>query len=159
MERGSPFSRSRAVEVEDGHSLGRLPPLAAAAHASHVLRSSQLDPGALPFDVSPGAERLRFSDSEASFAGDDSDASLSPVRPRGQRRRRRRRPRRGSRTVAAAIDPASVEPPARLASVVVHPARLSAEPDADGFRTVESRKRWRRCAAQRRPVPANLVAG
>jgi hypothetical protein len=47
----------------------------------------------------------------------------------------------------------------RLASIVVHPARLSTEPDADGFRLVEGRQRWRHAAPPRklRPVPLNLV--
>lgn len=48
-------------------------------------------------------------------------------------------------------------PPRRLASVVVHPARKSVEPDADGFRQVQSRRRWRRVAVPRHPVPAALV--
>jgi hypothetical protein len=47
----------------------------------------------------------------------------------------------------------------RLMSIVVHPARMSAEPDADGFRKVESRRHWRRAADSHRPrpVPPNLV--
>ncbi|XP_066322578.1 uncharacterized protein [Miscanthus floridulus] len=47
----------------------------------------------------------------------------------------------------------------KLKSVVVHPARLSVEPDADGFRKVESRRRWRRAApaSRARPVPHHLV--
>lgn len=39
-------------------------------------------------------------------------------------------------------------PSQRLASVVVHPPRLSGQADADGFREIVSRRRWRR---RRRP--------
>lgn len=50
-------------------------------------------------------------------------------------------------------------PRRRLASVVMHPARMSAEPDSDGFQEVHNRCRWRRTvvAASSRPVPADLV--
>lgn len=45
----------------------------------------------------------------------------------------------------------------RLASIVVHPPRMSVEPDADGFRPVQRRRRWRRVAEPRRLVPSNLI--
>jgi hypothetical protein len=49
-------------------------------------------------------------------------------------------------------------PPTRLASVVVHPAHLSAELDSDGFCEVHIRRRWRRPPKEEgRPVPADLV--
>lgn len=50
----------------------------------------------------------------------------------------------------------AMSPPRRLASIVVHPARMSVEPDTDGFHQVQSRRRWRRVAPPRRPVPAAL---
>lgn len=34
---------------------------------------------------------------------------------------------------------------------------MSMAPDAEGFRQVRSRRRWRRVASPRRPVPSNLV--
>lgn len=53
---------------------------------------------------------------------------------------------------------APTPPPRRLASIVVHPARMSAEPDTEGFREVHSRWRWRCATAPAsRPVPADLV--
>lgn len=47
--------------------------------------------------------------------------------------------------------------PRHLTSIVVHPPRMSMAPDAEGFRQVRSRRRWRRVASPRRPVPSNLV--
>lgn len=49
-------------------TFNRLPPLAAAAHATLVLQSSSLDPEAAPFLASPsGSEgRLHFADSDRS---------------------------------------------------------------------------------------------
>jgi hypothetical protein len=34
---------------------------------------------------------------------------------------------------------------------------MSVEPDAEGFRLVQSRRHWRRIAEPHRPVPSNLV--
>jgi hypothetical protein len=47
----------------------------------------------------------------------------------------------------------------RLRSVVVLPASLSVEPDAEGFREVHSCRRWRRWFLPRvaKPVLADLV--
>jgi hypothetical protein len=172
MESGSCSRVSWADEVEaDEASLGvatpssfNLPPLAAAAHTTMVLHSSSLDPDAEPFVGSPGRSggKLSFSDSEASFDSEASAASgrgKAPQRPRKQRRRRRHRPRRDNRVVEGARRPPSAPPeqPRRLASIVVHPLRMSLAPDAEGFRAVESRRRWRRAPVPRRPVPANLV--
>jgi hypothetical protein len=95
------------VEEEAARSAGRsnlfeLPPLAATAHASLVLRLSSLDPEAEPFVVSPGGSdaRLHFTNSEASFGGSDgppsSDRGKGVLLPRRQCRHRRRRPRLGS---------------------------------------------------------------
>jgi hypothetical protein len=68
-------------EEESARGAGRsaffeLSPLAAAVHASFVLRTSSLDPDAEPFIASPGGyeERQHFTDSEASFG--ESDAPL-----------------------------------------------------------------------------------
>jgi hypothetical protein len=138
-----------------------LPPLAAAAHASFVLRSTSLDPDATPFS-SPGAgfgDRIHFTDSEASFGDYDASpfqgiaATPAPVLRRRRRRIRRHRRLQGP-PAAPTPPPAPVAHPSVLAS---HPPRLSAQPDADGFHEVASRRRWRRTAVQRRPVPANLV--
>lgn len=136
-----------------------LPPLAATAHATLVLRASALNPHAEPFQGSPGGSvvRLCFSDSEPSL----SDPEESPVSGRGKAmpdKRRRRRGRCRPRHRRAASEPRQPSSaPRRLASVVVHPARMAIEPDADGFREVQSRRRWRRALQPRRPVPANLV--
>jgi hypothetical protein len=83
-------------------------------------------------------------------------------RRRRRRRHRRRRAPNPTRVMAAARAGSAVAPtPAhgRLASIIVHPARLPAEPVADGFRLVEDRRRRRRAALPRRsrPVPPNLV--
>jgi hypothetical protein len=116
-----------------------------------------------------GGGRWCFSGFEASSAGSPLQSPPPPglgmvvlVR-RHSRRHRRWRPRwAGPRTVAAA----DVAPAHRLRSVVVaHPARLSSEPDADGFREVHSRRRWRRRwrrwqpprPRSSRPVPKDLV--
>lgn len=155
-----------ADEVEDmdaPRSAGRsidLPPLAAVAHASFVLRVSSLDPEAAPFFASPGAsKRLHFSDSEESFG--DSDTGCRSPRPtaasrtklRGRRRRpRRRHARRGAPQLAS--PPLQPSAPVRL---VTHRPRLAAEANADGFRQVHSHRRWRRSTPPRRPVPADLV--
>ena len=50
-------------------------------------------------------------------------------------------------------------PERRLASIIVHPARMSMEPDAEGFRQVHIRRRGRRRVPPRsaRPVPPNFV--
>jgi len=155
-----------ADEVEDmdaPRSAGRsidLPPLAAVAHASFVLRVSSLDPEAAPFFASPGAsKRLHFSDSEESFG--DSDTGCRSPRPTaasrtklcGRRRRpRRRHARRGAPQLASS--PLQPSAPVRL---VTHRPRLAAEANADGFRQVHSHRRWRRSTPPRRPVPADLV--
>lgn len=54
--------------------------------------------------------------------------------------------------------PQQTSPCRHLASVVVHPARLFGSPDADGFYSVQSRRRWRRRAPRKtvKPVPKNL---
>ncbi|CAD6230183.1 unnamed protein product [Miscanthus lutarioriparius] len=119
-----------------------------------------LDPHAEPYIASHGdfEDRLRFTDSEASF--DDSDAPPSSERdksvllPRQQRRRPNPASSRGAHHHASR-PPQRI--PTRLASIVVHPARMSIEPDADGFRRVQSRRRWRRAAVPSRPVPRDLV--
>ena len=62
MERGSLSRRPRADSSDEADSedaalcsVGpRMPPLAAAAHAAQVLRSSSLNPNADPFSASPG---------------------------------------------------------------------------------------------------------
>jgi hypothetical protein len=41
--------------------------------------------------------------------------------------------------------------------LATHPPRMTGQPDADGFREVVNRRRWRRVVVQRRPVQANLV--
>jgi len=52
-----------------------------------------------------------------------------------------RAPRHDTTLAAAASGVGQSARGARLASVVVHPARLSSEPDAEGFRQVHSRRR------------------
>lgn len=143
-------SATRAIPFE-------LPPLAATAHAALVLQASCLDPDAEPFIGFPGGSeaRLHLSDTKGSFSGSEHSLSACgkvPARPR--RLRRRRRPRG---VIGAEQRPSSPPPQRRLASIVVHPPRMSVEPDADGFRAVESSRRWRRAPAPRRPVPADLV--
>lgn len=176
MEPGSCSRWSWADEVEAAEVAAadlavpvfNLPPMAAKAHATLMLQATSLNPDADPFLGSPGRSggRLAFSDSEASL----SDLEASPAvgdgtaaRPlRRNRCRRRRRHRRGARAGAECLRCASPPPRRQLASVVVHPPRMSTPPDAEGFRTIESRRRWRRAVApplteQPRPVPANLV--
>lgn len=154
-------SGSRRSWAAGSGSFAGLPPLAAAAHASLVLRASSLDPLAAPFG-SPSEDdlggRLHFSDSEAS----DEDSVAPPSSGRGaaaalprRMRRRRRRPARRPFLAGPATPPGSPSP--RNGQVPAHPARMSALPDSDGFRVVESRRRWRRAAPPRRPIPANLV--
>jgi hypothetical protein len=132
-----------------------LPPLAVAAHAAFVLRASSLDPDAEPFAASPGGleARLHFSDSEASFS--NSDAPPPPGRGKAVYSRR---PRRGDFMGDARHSPRP-SPPAqrRLASIMVPPPRMSVQPDAEGFRPVQSCRCWRCVAALRRPVPSNLL--
>lgn len=152
MEPGSCSRLSWADEVEANEaSRGaasptgfNLPSLAAAAHAAFMLQACSLDPDAEPFVGSPGGSeaRLPFSDSEASV----SDPKVLPAsahgkisRPRRQRRRRHRRPRRGTFLADARRSPPSAGN--CLASIIVHPPRMSVEPDAKGFRAVKS---WRR---------------
>lgn len=136
--------------------------------------SSTLNPQAPPLHGSSPpsgyGERLSFSDLEDY---DDSKPPSPP--PEGMGRsaphagRRRRRPRRRWR----ARDPAGImaaarrSPPPReisprqrrTISPVAHPARASGPPDADGFHTVQSRRRWRRRSPpkQSKPVPPHLV--
>lgn len=172
MELGSPSRRSWADIVEEdeealrstaGSVLEHLPPLAAAAHAAHVLRASSLDPNAEPFPGSPRG-RVRFSDSEES-SGDSDEPPPSTGRGKAVRRSRRIRRRRRRRNAAGFMADArragpQTPPPLRggFASVVVHPARMSAEPDSDRFHEVHSRRRWRRAVQEvARPVPADLV--
>lgn len=178
MERGSSSRRSWADVAEEsddeeasfgteGSPLQHLPPLAAAAHATIVLHSSSLNPDAEPFYASPrgSSGRLHFTDSEASL--DDSDGpppagkGKAAMPTRRLRRRHRRRRATTSGFLADARRPSVMAPAAHLASIVVHPTRMSVEPDEDGFRQVQSRRRWRRAAGPRaplaRPVPQNLV--
>lgn len=127
MELGSCSRRSWADEVEAEErelaSPFQLPPLVAAAHASLILRSSSLDPGAEPFVGSPGGsgERVHFTDSEASSY--DSDVPPSSRRgpavrpPRQQRRRRRRRNRRRAPQLERQPMRTPSPPPRRMASV------------------------------------------
>ncbi|KAG0526126.1 hypothetical protein BDA96_06G118600 [Sorghum bicolor] len=130
--------------------------------------SPGLNPFAAPFSPVVHAERLSFSDSEASFASASSGPPVHATAgdPAGaacgrRRRTRRRRRRRRQRVMAGLEAPPPVVPlqAARLRSVVVHPARLSAEPDAEGFREVHSRRRWRRrpSPVPARPVPPDLI--
>jgi hypothetical protein len=53
--------------------------------------------------------------------------------------------------------PAPQLEPRRVASIIIHPPRMSVQPDADGFMEVQSRRRWRHAPEPRRPVPPNLV--
>ena len=172
MERGSSSRRPRADSSDEAESEDaalrsanpRLPPLAAAAHAAQVLRSSSLNPNADPFSASPGG-RIQFSDSEESLeATDASPPSSRGKAPAGPSRRRRSRRRcvqpSGFMAAARREGPrhsGAVE--GRLRSVIVHPPCLASVPDVDGFRLVESRRRWRRRdpAPKSRPVPDNLV--
>ncbi|CAD6337978.1 unnamed protein product [Miscanthus lutarioriparius] len=159
MEPGSCSRRSWVVEVEDeeaARSTGRStlqhpPPLATSAHASFVLHTSSLDPNAEPFVASPGGsrERLHFTVSKASSEEEDEPPMArrgkDAPHPRWQRRRRRHPARRGSFMADAWRDVArAMSPPRRLVSIVVHPMRMSVEPDADEFRKVQSHIRWRR---------------
>nr|XP_034592929.1 translation initiation factor IF-2-like [Setaria viridis] len=145
-----------------------LPQLAASAAQGLVASTSTLNPNAPPFHGFPASARsggmLRFSDSEASSGSGESE----PPSPTGRgkavlpsrRHRRRRRPRQNPEGFMPAARrahpaPAAAPAPTRLASLVVHPARMSAAPDAEGFGQVESRRRWRRAAPSRpsKPVP------
>lgn len=45
----------------------------------------------------------------------------------------------------------------RLASIIVHPPRMSVEPDTKGFKMVQSWRCWRHATESRRPMPVNLV--
>lgn len=171
MERGSPSRTSWADEVEEEESRAR--------------SRSGLNPNVEPF--SPGAaslgmgERLSFSDSEASSGSDEptpvADDQGKEVLPAAGRRRRPRRRRRHRRQAALggfmadAKRPPPPPPPHdrapapspphvnRIRSIVVHPARLSAEPDEDGFHEVHSRRRWLRRSPPRavKPVPEDLI--
>lgn len=167
MERGSPSSRSWADMVEEDEAAVRsiaestflqLPPLAAAAHAANVLRSSALDPTAEPFLGSPEG-RIRFTDSEESYGESDAPTSVGQgmaTRPRRKLRRRRRAETSRAPGQRGTAQPAS-PPRGRLPSLVVHPARMSSEPDEDSFREVHSRWRWRRATVAARPAPADLI--
>jgi hypothetical protein len=122
-----------------------------------VHQASNLAPDAEPFFASPAkSERLHFTDSEASFGDSDVPPSFGRDRmaaPRQrQRRRRRRRQRRRNRSASPRVERVHAG-----ASPIAHPPRMSQEPDADGFREVHSRRRWRRAPALKRPVPAHLV--
>jgi hypothetical protein len=118
--------------------------------------------------------RLSFTDSEAPIDSEASpvgadkgkeaaDAGACRRRPRRRRRRRRHRARSGfmahARRAHTHDGQASPLPARRLSSLVVHPARLSVEPDSEGFREVHSRRRWRRrpSPVPSWPVPADLV--
>jgi hypothetical protein len=57
---------------------------------------------------------------------------------------------------ARRTDAREPSPLRRLASVVVLPTHMSVEPDADSFRQVQSRRRWRRVDAPRSLVPSIL---
>ena len=160
MEFGSPSRRSWADEVEEADSLphSSSPPLNANAEP--------FVPGSSPaVSWFSRGERLCFSDSEASLGSAAPSpanvAEVGEIRERRRRPRRRRRHRRRAAQDASAHQAATASPPpmARLRSVAVHPARLSAEPDDDGFREVHSRRRWRRRPSPTlaRPVPPDLV--
>lgn len=165
-EYGSPSRLAWAKEVEDADSLGR---------QSLPRSPSLLNPNAAPFTPrsSPSGSRLSrggrlsFSDSEASSGS--ASAGVAEVDVGAPRRRfRRRRPRHRRRRARAAPSDGCVLPRTLPASPQqslprspqrLHPARLSAEPDAEGFREVHSRRRWRRRPSPARgtQVPADLV--
>jgi hypothetical protein len=152
MERASSSRRSWADEVEEDK----------AARGSPTL-----NPNAEPFSPSSGlGGRISFSDSEE-YSGSEEPPAVgrgkAPAAEGARCRRprhRRRRPRAAGGFMADArrlYDDADGGEP-RLPSVIVHSARLSAEPDAEGFRQVHSRRRWRRpTPRQHKPVPADLV--
>lgn len=163
MEKGSSSRRSWA-DVVDASSPA-LPPLAAATHASLVLRATNLDPDAEPFFASPDAsERLHLSDYEGSFGDSDEPPSSGRVdlaaRPRRLCRRRRRRARPCRANLEPPLRTYTPPPghPPRMTPPPAHPPRMSPAPDGDGFREVHSRRRWRRATVVRKPVPANLVS-
>lgn len=162
MERGSTSRRNWADEVEVADELT-------------CSRSAGLNPDAEPFSLAGSGfgrgEKLSFTDSEASFGSEAprpaaADKGKGPAVASG----RRRRPRRCRRAPGApggflvdtcrAYQPEEPPPAPKLRSLVVHPARLSAEPDSDGFRQVNSRCRWHRrpSPAQPKPVLADLVS-
>lgn len=169
MECGSPSRRSWADKVEEADSQAR--------------SSSALNPDAEPFfwGSSPAAsgfekdERLSFTDSKGSFGSDTPSSSIADkgkavVTAGGRRRRpcrrhRHRRPMAQGGFMADAqrafrrAGPATPLPADRLRSVVIHPTRLSVEPDMDGYRQVHSRRRWRHWTAPKlaKPVPAVLI--
>lgn len=168
----------------DEREASQLPPLAAAAQAALLQRGASSSAWSPPY-AADGLEMLSLSDSDD--YSDDSEPPSPPPPGKGKapalsrlRRRRRRRARTSilmddaRRTGAASPPPQArrarepspppASPPQRqgqLRSVVVHPPRLSSEVDEDGFRIVESRRRWRRRpvrpAPTPRPVPPELV--
>jgi hypothetical protein len=133
MDPGSCSRRSWADEVEEEEAarsaarsvLSELPPLAAATHASLVLRASTLDPEAKPFLASPGAERIHFTDSKASFGDSEPPPLLlrgkDVVASRAQRRHHRHRPCRGGLQLEEPVSPVRPPPPA-TASGLCHRA-------------------------------------
>uniref|UniRef100_K3XPU8 CCHC-type domain-containing protein n=1 Tax=Setaria italica TaxID=4555 RepID=K3XPU8_SETIT len=172
----TPSTPPRRLRVMGSPSPGSasppLPQLAASAAQGLVASTSTLNPNAPPFHGFPASARsggmLRFSDSEASSGSGESEPpsptgrgkAVLPLRRHRRRRRLRQNPE-GFMPAArrAHLAPAAAPAPTRLASLVVHPARMSAAPDAEGFGQVESRRRWRRAAPSRpsKPVPPELV--
>lgn len=121
-------------------------------------------PSTAPPPPSGYGERLSFSDLE------DYDDSKPPSPPpegmgrsaphAGRRRRRARDPAGIMAAARRSPPPREISPrQRRTISPVAHPARASGPPDADGFHTVQSRRRWRRRSPpkQSKPVPPHLV--
>lgn len=163
MEHGSPSRRLWADEVEEAELVARSP-------------SAGLNPNAEPFLSAPSGlgrgERLSFTDSEASF-GSEAPSPAANVKGKGpapdsahrRRPRHRRRQYRWGGYMADArrsyrrADAAFPPPAGRLRSLVVHPVRLSTEPDTDRYREVHSCRRWHRRPSPTvaKPVPVDLI--
>lgn len=162
MDNGSPSRCSWADEAKE-----ELPSLRSLGAGS----PSQLSDVAA---LLGSPERISFTDSES--YSDSEPPSLPPagkgkaVEGASGRRRRHRRWRRWPRADGFLVatrrshpqpGPLDASPPAspcRRASPSTHPARALAEPDADGFYEVRSRRRWRHRSPLRVawPVPIML---
>lgn len=164
MEKGSPSRRSWADEAAE-----ELPsPRSLGAGSPHLLSDVAVPLGSPAVSL---GERISFSDSE-SYSDSEPPSPPPPGRgkavagPAGRRRGRRNRRRRqrssgfmaAARRAHLAMVTSKPTTPQRLPSSTAHPARALAEPDADGFYEVRSRRRWRRRSPPKpsRPVPAEL---